>query len=114
MAHKMKSFKILGAAFVANTLPGNGFQMLPAATSAGSFVSTHNQRLAMSTTSEEEVDSLIQEAKNTLYAAAETKAEDSDKVVGALLDLEKLMRKKNKGDVQQMEETVGVLLSSFS
>jgi hypothetical protein len=63
-------------------------------------------KLGMSTTSPEDVDTLIQEAKTILYAAAETKAEDSDKVVGALLDLEKLMRKKNKEDEQQMQETV--------
>ena len=44
-------------------------------------------------------DELIQEAKKILYAAAETKSEDSDKVVGALLDLEKLMRQKVRAGV---------------
>lgn len=67
--------------------------------------------MGMSTTSGEDVDTLIEEAKTILYSAAETKAEDSDKVVGALLDLEKLMRKKNKEDEKQMQQTVSIHLS---
>ena len=47
-------------------------------------------------------DELIQEAKKILYAAAETKSEDSDKVVGALLDLEKLMRQKVRAGVTKI------------
>jgi hypothetical protein len=39
--------------------------------------------------------SSMQEGRGQTYAAAETKAEDSDKVIGALLNVEKLMRKKN-------------------
>jgi hypothetical protein len=54
----------------------------------------------------DDADSLIREAKTILYSAAETKSEDSDKVVGALLDLEKLMRQKNKQNEAQMQETV--------
>lgn len=60
-------------------------------------------------TVEEDIDSQIANAKSILYSAAETKAEDSDAVVGALLDLEKLMRKKNKEDDQQMEKTFEAL-----
>eukprot|EP00980_Cylindrotheca_fusiformis_P029457 scaffold23479_cov143-Cylindrotheca_fusiformis.AAC.7 len=65
--------------------------------------------MGMSTTSQEDLDTQIEEAKTILYAAAETKAEDSDKVVGALLDLEKLMRKKNKENESQMQETLEAL-----
>lgn len=58
---------------------------------------------------EEDIDSQIAKTKTILYSAAETKSEDSDKVVGALLDLEKLVRTKNKLDEQHMQETFEAL-----
>ncbi|CAJ1951396.1 unnamed protein product [Cylindrotheca closterium] len=58
---------------------------------------------------EADTDSQISKAKSILYSAADTKAEDSDAVVGALLDLEKLMRIKNKEDDQQMQKTFEAL-----
>lgn len=94
----MKFFRTIVASIL--LLQVNAFQMQQPSMMCRSF------KMGMSTTSPEDVDTLIQEAKTILYAAAETKAEDSDKVVGALLDLEKLMRKKNKEDEQQMQETV--------
>jgi hypothetical protein len=74
--------------------------------------------LASSSTDEEEltttgdindVDGRIGEALRLLYTAAETKAEDSDSVVAALLDLEKLMRTKNKADPTQADATLNAL-----
>jgi len=44
------------------------------------------------------LDSEIAKATTVLEAAAETKKEDPDAVVAALLDLEKLMRARNKAD----------------
>ena len=44
-----------------------------------------------------------------LYRAAETKSEDSDTVVAALLDLEKLMRQKNKEDPAVADATLEAL-----
>ncbi|KAL3902574.1 MAG: hypothetical protein SGILL_010780 [Bacillariaceae sp.] len=44
-----------------------------------------------------------------LYKTVETKAEDSDEVVAALLDLEKLMRKKTKENPKMAEDTLEAL-----
>jgi hypothetical protein len=63
-------------------------------------------RLASTTSS---LDESISEAKEILYRAAETKTEDSDTVVGALLDLEKLMRQKNKESSDQADATLEAL-----
>jgi hypothetical protein len=77
--------------------------------------------LASSSTDEEEVatadtvgnnvnvDEQIKKALQLLYTAAETKAEDSDTVVAALLDLEKLMRTKNKVNPAQTNSTLTAL-----
>lgn len=51
----------------------------------------------------------IEAAKEILYRAAETKNEDSDEVVGALLDLEKLMRQQNKESPSQADDTLEAL-----
>ena len=55
------------------------------------------------------LDASIQSAKDILYRAAETRSEGSDAVVGALLDLEKLMRQKNKQNPEEMESTLRAL-----
>ena len=55
------------------------------------------------------VDELIAESLQILYRAAETKSEDSDKVVDALLDLEKLQRQKNKADPTTSDATLDAL-----
>ena len=69
-----------------------------------------NQLVRLSSTAaDEDVDASIEKAKEVLYRAAETKAEDSDTVVGALLDLEKLMRQKNKGNEDVMDSTLDAL-----
>mmetsp|Transcript_51544 Transcript_51544/g.149824 ORF Transcript_51544/g.149824 Transcript_51544/m.149824 type:complete len:253 (-) Transcript_51544:264-1022(-) len=63
--------------------------------------------LQQSTTST--LDASINEAMSVLYRAAETKSEDSDTVVAALLDLEKLMRQKNKEDPAVADATLDAL-----
>lgn len=84
--------------------------------------------LASSSTDEEEVtaadsvgtnnsinvDGQIEVALQLLYTAAETKAEDGDAVVAALLDLERLMRAKNKADPTQAESTLNALSGNGS
>jgi hypothetical protein len=52
--------------------------------------------LNVAATSSEDTAASIVAAKEILYRAAESKTEDSDKVVAALLDLEKIMRQANK------------------
>ena len=52
----------------------------------------------LSAATSSDVDASIAEVMPLLYNAAETKSEDGDAVVAALLDLEKLMRQKNKED----------------
>jgi hypothetical protein len=51
----------------------------------------------------------IDEAKKILYRAAETKKEDPDIVVDALLTLEKLSRKANQADPSRAEQTLSAL-----
>lgn len=46
---------------------------------------------------------------SVLYRAAESKSEDGDTVVAALLDLEKLMRQKNKEDPKLADDTLEAL-----
>lgn len=58
---------------------------------------------------ENNVEQRIANAKTLLYRAAETKSEDSDAVVDALLDLEKLMRQRNKADPTLAEQTLQAL-----
>ncbi len=55
------------------------------------------------------LDTSIEEARAILYRAAETKSEDGDVVVAALLDLEKLMRQKNKEDSSVADSTLEAL-----
>eukprot|EP00529_Nitzschia_sp_RCC80_P027289 CAMPEP_0113502544 /NCGR_PEP_ID=MMETSP0014_2-20120614/33625_1 /TAXON_ID=2857 /ORGANISM="Nitzschia sp." /LENGTH=253 /DNA_ID=CAMNT_0000397367 /DNA_START=105 /DNA_END=869 /DNA_ORIENTATION=+ /assembly_acc=CAM_ASM_000159 len=62
-----------------------------------------------SAASDSSVDERIAESLNILYRAAETKSEDSDKVVDALLDLEKLQRQKNKADPTTSDATLDAL-----
>jgi PAP_fibrillin len=52
----------------------------------------------------EDIDTEINSAKSILVRAAETKAEDSDMVIEALLSLEKLMRKKAKAQGESVGE----------
>lgn len=56
-----------------------------------------------------DVDAQIDEVLRILYTAAETRAEDSDTVVAALLDLEKLVRARNKGDPSCADATLAAL-----
>jgi len=51
----------------------------------------------------------IEDAKQILYRAADTKQEDADVVVDALVTLEKLSRKANKADPTRSEETLAAL-----
>jgi hypothetical protein len=60
-------------------------------------------------TSEDTTAASIDAAKEILYRAAESKTEDSDQVVAALLDLEKLMRRTNKETPTQADETLEAL-----
>jgi hypothetical protein len=55
------------------------------------------------------LDASIDEAKAILVRAAETKAEDSDAVVAALVDLEKFMRTKHKEEAGQSDATLEAL-----
>jgi len=64
---------------------------------------------AAETDSQEDVLQQMEAAKQILYRAAETKQEDADAVVDALLDLEKLSRKANKADPSQAENTLKAL-----
>ena len=86
-----------------------GFQPRASFPSTLSISCSRNLGALASTTADEDVDASIQNAKEILYRAAETKAEDSDSVVGALLDLEKLMRQKNKGNEDGMDSTLEAL-----
>ena len=61
---------------------------------------------------EEESKSAIAQAKQILVQAANDKTVDSDTVVGALLDLERLMRQANKADPSQSDATLEALSSS--
>jgi hypothetical protein len=54
------------------------------------------RRLSSSSTDTSIMDQAISKSLDVLYRAAETKTEDSDAVVAALLDLEKLQRQANK------------------
>lgn len=58
------------------------------------------------TDSTEDILAKMDAAKKILYRAAETKQEDSDAVLDALLDLEKLSRKANKADPSLAETTL--------
>jgi hypothetical protein len=51
----------------------------------------------------------IEDAKKILYRAADTKKEDPDIVVDALLTLEKLSRKANQADPSRAEQTLSAL-----
>jgi len=51
-----------------------------------------------------EYDKPIEEALSVLYTAAETRAEDSDKVYNALVDLEKLQRQKRKAEASVSDD----------
>lgn len=55
------------------------------------------------------IDEQIDLAMIVLNNAAETKAEESDDVVDALLDLEKLMRQKNKENLSAADDTLDAL-----
>lgn len=102
-----KSFITILLGFIlAQKLCVNAFVTKPSVLSPQTWASTNIFRMSTESKSN---DALIEEAKATLYNAAETKAEDSDKVIGALLDLEKLMRKKNKENEEQMMETLNYL-----
>jgi hypothetical protein len=67
------------------------------------------QRLGSTAETTEEILEKMEAAKAILYRAAETKQEDADAVVDALLDLEKLSRKANKADPSQSEKTLKAL-----
>jgi hypothetical protein len=69
-----------------------------------SFISS-----ALSATTVDDDTARIDSSISLLYKAAETKAEDSDAVVAALLDLEKLMRKQTKENPQMSEDTLQAL-----
>lgn len=82
--------------------------VLPTATATNPYM--HNS-LAASSIDNDEDDVLgkMEAAKKILYRAAETKQEDADAVVDALLVLEKLSRKANKADPSQPEQTLKAL-----
>ncbi len=58
------------------------------------------------TDSTEDIFAQMEASKQILYRAAETKQEDPDTVIDALLDLEKLSRKANKADPSLAEATL--------
>ena len=66
------------------------------------------RRLSESTT-DTSIDTAIAKSLDVLYRAAETKTEDSDAVVAALLDLEKLKRQSNKASPEAADETLEAL-----
>jgi hypothetical protein len=55
------------------------------------------------------MDQAISKSLDVLYRAAETKTEDSDAVVAALLDLEKLQRQANKASPEAADATLDAL-----
>ena len=55
------------------------------------------------------VDSGIQSSLEVLYRAADSKSEDPDSVVASILNLEKLMREKNKIDPELKDATLEAL-----
>ena len=61
------------------------------------------------TGSDEDLVARMEASKQLLYKAAETKQEDPDAVIDALLDLEKLSKKANKADPSRSEETLRAL-----
>lgn len=82
-------------AFVSPTTAGNARR-----SSFGSSLS------ATDVDTEDDLFAKMDASKQILYRAAETKQEDADTVIDALLDLEKLSRKANKADPALAEETL--------
>jgi hypothetical protein len=68
----------------------------------------------LSSSTDMSMDQAISKSLDVLYRAAETKAEDSDAVVAALLDLEKLKRQANKASPKAADETLEALSGSGS
>mmetsp|Transcript_14164 Transcript_14164/g.29527 ORF Transcript_14164/g.29527 Transcript_14164/m.29527 type:complete len:268 (+) Transcript_14164:94-897(+) len=65
--------------------------------------------LASATLDDAEIAEKMEAAKTLLCRAAETKQEDADAVVDALLDLEKLSRKANQADPSLADQTLEAL-----
>mmetsp|Transcript_26290 Transcript_26290/g.61779 ORF Transcript_26290/g.61779 Transcript_26290/m.61779 type:complete len:275 (+) Transcript_26290:206-1030(+) len=61
------------------------------------------------TDSDEDLIAQMEASKRILYSAAESKQEDPDAVIDALLDLEKLAKKANRADPSRSEETLRAL-----
>lgn len=61
------------------------------------------------TSSSEDLVAQMEASKKLLYKAAETKQEDADAVIDALLDLERLSKKANKADPSRAQETLKAL-----
>ena len=89
-------------------LLSRGTTFLASSTIDDDTTSTEEESAA-SVDSGSSVDEQIAESLKILYRAAETKSEDSDKVVGALLDLEKLQRQKNKAAATTSDDTLDAL-----
>ena len=80
--------------------------------SAEAFVSPTPQSFSRSgsslsvATDTEDIFAQMEASKQILYRAAETKQEDADTVIDALLDLEKLAKKANRADPSLAETTL--------
>ncbi|CAB9517900.1 expressed unknown protein [Seminavis robusta] len=80
-------------------------------TASPSTVSKPSLLLFATVSDDIDVDTEINAAKSILVTAAETKAEDSDTVIEALLSLEKLMRKKAKAEGESVAEDMKTQLN---
>jgi hypothetical protein len=95
------------AAFSTNVVAVRRHVRLPGSLTVPSTASSLPASIGSSNS--ETDDSVIQDTLALLTRAAETKTENSDDVVAALLDLEKLMRQKNKQDPTVAETTLQAL-----
>jgi len=77
-------------------------------TSLGSSSSSNSDAVDIKS-SDDDITNKINSAVALLTRAAETKSEESDDVVAALLDLEKFMRQQNKVDPTMAEKTLNAL-----
>jgi hypothetical protein len=75
----------------------------------GSLFSTSTDDATDDATDVEDLLAKMEASKKILYRAAETKQEDADTVVDALLDLEKLSKQANKADPSLSDQTLNAL-----
>lgn len=87
---------MLALLLVASSMKASAAFMSPAVTSIRPARQHQHQLMATTTASATERDAQIAASKEILVRAAETKQEDSETVIQALLDLEQLMRQKAK------------------